>query len=46
MYIVKIDEKLNESSFAGEFNVSLADEHSEEFWLNFVLEIEVLLDEN
>jgi hypothetical protein len=43
---VKIDPKFKLSSFASDFGVSLADEHSEEFWINFVGEIEVLLDEN
>ena len=40
IYIVKYSKQFDRSSFAGDYEVSIADEHSEDFWKEMVIEIE------
>ena len=40
IYIVKYSKQFDKSSFAGDYQVSIADEHSEDFWKEMVIEIE------
>lgn len=37
IYIVKYSNEFKRSSFAGDFDVSIADEHSEDFWKEMVI---------
>ena len=43
IYIVKIPEEFEESSFAADFGVGIADEHSGDFWIAMALKIEQIL---
>ena len=40
---MKIDDLYERSAFAGDFDLSLADEHSDDFWIQFVMKAEALL---
>lgn len=46
IYLIKIDPKFQNSSFAGDFGLSMAVEHSEDYWFNLCRNVEECLASN